>query len=345
MVEEQALQSWVMQELAARQWCQRAPELIPLNGDAGSRRYFRVQAQPRLLAVISPPDALHNGGFAALADFLRRRGIKAPRVVAAAAGRGFMLVEDFGDRLLLGELGSDSADGLYGEALMTLLRLQQCPRPPQLPAYDAEPLLRELRVFQQWFVPKLLGAVLRDDECRLLEAVFQFLLDSALQQPRVLVHRDYHSRNLIVCDGGGLGLIDFQDAVWGPLTYDLVSLLKDCYVRWPRQQVRRWALTYGDMLIETGLSEPLPQSQFLRWFDLMGLQRHLKVLGVFARLSLRDGKPGYLRDLPLVIRYILEVTAAYPQLGEFGDWFVRRLLPQCEAQPWYSDYRHAGERR
>ncbi|WP_179957723.1 aminoglycoside phosphotransferase family protein [Exilibacterium tricleocarpae] len=348
MAEVQALQRWVAGALTKINGGRQAVALQPLHGDAGLRRYFRIDTAPGLLAVMAPPDRAHNQEFVALADALQAEGIRTPRIVASAAEHGFMLLEDFGDRLLADALDADSATGLYGEALMTLLRLQQCPRPDLVAAYDEGRLLDEMALFRDWFVPRLLGHALVADEQALLEDVFQLLIDSAAGQPRALVHRDYHSRNLIICAGGDLGVIDFQGALWGPFTYDLVSLLKDCYVRWDPDQVRRWALAYGDMLIEADIGvmpgdDSVTREQFLRWFDLMGLQRHIKVLGIFARLHLRDGKAGYLNDLPLVIRYVLEAAARYPELAAFGAWFERRLLPLCATQPWYRDYRQAGD--
>ncbi|TNE78997.1 MAG: phosphotransferase, partial [Gammaproteobacteria bacterium] len=166
---------------------------------------------------------------------------------------------------------------------------------------------------------------------------------SALSQPTVLVHRDFHSRNLMLLDNGGIGVIDFQDAVTGPLTYDLVSLLRDCYIRWPASYVSRRALNYYRRAVAAGIATPVSDKQFMRWFDLMGLQRHIKVLGIFARLFLRDGKAGYLNDLPLVIRYTLEQLDSYPELNEFKDWFERRVLPAVIDQSWYQPWQQAGD--
>lgn len=347
------LQQWVEQQLSAREWQQQAGEsLVPLSGDAGFRCYFRVPSEPSLLAVFSPPETEDNATFITLARFLRDQGIHAPEIIAADLERGFMLLEDFGDRLLLGELTPESVDLLYGEAMMVLLRLQQCPvsdyakgnrgKKP-LPEYDRHKLRQEMELLRDWFIPQLLSYELSDDEHALLDQTFALLESAALEQPQVLVHRDYHSRNLLVREGEAPGVIDFQDAVCGPLTYDLVSLLRDCYVRWPRERVEAWAMAYGNMAIEVGLLPLVKQQTFLRWFDLMGLQRHIKVLGIFARLWLRDGKSGYLSDLPLVMRYTLDVAEAYPELAAFRQWFIDTLLPLAEQQDWYSDYRQAGD--
>lgn len=178
----------------------------------------------------------------------------------------------------------------------------------------------------------------------MLDSVFEQLENSATGQPQVLVHRDFHSRNLLVTEGGAPGVVDFQGALLGPVTYDLVSLLRDCYIRWPREDVKRWALAYGNMALEVGiLPAAVSEKEFLRWFDLMGLQRHIKVLGIFARLALRDGKQAYLQDLPLVIRYVLEVAEEYSEFKPFVDWFKTECLPKLATQDWYSDYTKAGE--
>ncbi len=351
------LTNWAREELSRRNW--GAPEsfdLSPLTGDAGFRRYFRVPSEPALLAVFAPPAAEKNEAFCILAEHFIAQGIHAPSVLAVDYEQGFLLLEDFGDVLFQSELTDDSVDMLYGEALLTLLRLQQCSssevvietaaKPPQsfvLPEYSVALLKEEMDLFGQWFVPKLLGYDISGAEQSMLKDTFSVLLNNAIEQPQVWVHRDFHSRNLIYREGQAPGVIDFQDAVHGPITYDLVSLLRDCYVRWDAGRVERWALAYGNMAEDVGLVDSVCQKQWLQWFDLMGLQRHIKVLGIFSRLYLRDGKSGYLNDLPLVIRYVLEVAEKYPELTPFVDWFKSVLLPLCEKQDWYSDYRLAGE--
>jgi N-acetylmuramate 1-kinase len=340
-----ALQQWAHTTLADKGWLPNGPlQMTPVPGDAGFRHYYRLNTQPTLLAVVAPPTTEKNEVFVYLAKLLRQQGLHAPEVHAADFDLGFLLIEDLGDGLLLNSLNRDTANCLYGEVITDLLRLQQIPtKPLELPHYD-QPLLRqEMRLFEDWFVPKLLGYHLSPDEQKLLHGVFDLLERQAADQPQVLVHRDFHSRNLIIRDGLAPGIVDFQDGVIGPISYDLVSLLRDCYIRWPVDQVERWALAYGNMAVEVGLMRPVTQETFLRWFDWMGLQRHLKVLGIFSRLHLRDGKDGYLDDLPLVIRYTLEVAEAYPELLPFADWFRSQLLPLAKQQPWYTDYRTAGD--
>ncbi|WP_226648954.1 aminoglycoside phosphotransferase family protein [Microbulbifer variabilis] len=318
--------------------------LAKLTGDAGFRRYFRTFTEPKLIAVDSPPERTNPARFIALADYLRRNGVHTPMVVAADSTNGYLLLEDLGDTQLFNVLGHDSVEGLYAEVMSELLSLQQIPREEGLfPHYSQELLLTEMRIMPEWLVGKLLGYTLNEVENRLLQDTFQQLLESAASQPQTLVHRDYHSRNLMVRSGERPGIVDFQDAVWGPITYDLVSLLRDCYIRWPRQRVERWALAYAATAEAAGVLEPVDPKVFLKWFDWMGLQRHIKVLGLFPRLSLRDGKQNYLGDLPLVIRYVLEVADRYEELKPFAQWFEQQLLPLIEQQPWYSDYRCAGE--
>jgi aminoglycoside/choline kinase family phosphotransferase len=216
------------------------------------------------------------------------------------------------------------------------LTLQQCPDDLQLiPRYDQALLRRELTIFSEWFVEQLLEYSLNIAEQALLERTFIQLEKSALEQPQVLVHRDYHSRNLLVCESGAVGVIDFQGALWGPCTYDAVSLLRDCYLRWPEEDVQRWALSFGNMAMDAGLLPAVDTTTYLRWFDWMGLQRHIKVLGIFARLHLRDSKPHYLGDLSRVLGYVLDVAAGYQELAEFTDWFRRKILPLAAQQPWY----------
>lgn len=315
----------------------------PRSGDAGHRQYFKIDNNPDLLAVYAPPEFLDSQIFVDIAHYLREEGIHAPQVYEFDRQRGFLLIENFGDELYLSALNADTADSLYAEALLTLLRMQQSPYDKNLLSdYDQAKLRGEMDLFPHWFVERLLGQACTKEMETMLDDVFDRLIDSAVEQPQVFVHRDYHSRNLIHRPVGPPGVIDFQDGVWGPITYDLVSLLKDCYVRWPVDSVNRWAQAYGSMIMSAGLIKPVPLQQFQRWFDLMGLQRHIKVLGVFARLFLRDNKSGYLHDLPLVIRYTLEVTENYPEFDVFRQWFINTLLPLCEQQSWYKDYRTAG---
>ena len=279
--------------------------LTPLAGDASSRRYFRLEAgEASYIVAEAPPATEKNESFIAVQEQLSQAGVRVPAIVAADTARGYLLLEDLGDRLLLAELSRDNADGHYRRAGEVLLLLaSSAPDPSVLPSYDETLLAEEADSFRQWFVQELLGYDIDREGNHCLEALCRLLIDSALQQPRVLVHRDFHSRNLMLQDNGELAVIDFQDAVIGPVTYDLVSLPKDCYLRWPVDRVR-----------------------------------HLKVLGTFARLYLRDGKADYLQDLPLVVRYVREALEAYaadePEFSAFSEWFDTAVAPRIDSQPW-----------
>lgn len=307
--------------------------LEPILGDAGFRQYFRLKDGPlSALAVYAPPKTEKNQQFVSIADFLGGHGVRVPKVYAVDFERGFLLIEDFGDQLLHPLLNGDTVQGLYGEVLMALLHCQSVkPCGDIFPCYSAELLRTELRVFSDWFVAELLEYSVSQEESEVIESAFDALVANAVSQPQVIVHRDFHSRNILIGTAAGgcetPGFIDFQDAVLGPITYDLVSLIKDCYIRWPDQQVEQWALAYGNLLLDAGLIPNVSQQQFLRWFDLMGLQRHIKVLGVFSRLSRRDGKHGYLKDLPLVIEYVRTTLTKYPEFAAFSAWFDETLLP------------------
>jgi aminoglycoside/choline kinase family phosphotransferase len=314
--------------------------LRPVAGDASFRRYFRLAGcAPSRIAVYAPPDKERNAEFTRIASMLRAAGVHAPEVLALEPHEGFLLLSDLGDTLLLDVLAEDTVSTLYALALDTLFAIQHAATGDcdwQVPEYSADLLGQEMALFPQWYLEGLLGITPDAGERQMLQELFARLGASALEQPQVLVHRDYHSRNLMLQPDGTLGVIDFQDAVRGPLTYDLVSLLRDCYVEWPVARVRAWADSYAARATAAGLMEPVAPETFRRWFDWMGLQRHIKVLGIFARLWLRDGKQAYLADLPLVMRYTLEVAAVYPELDAFAQWFRARVLPIAAARDWYS---------
>ncbi len=320
-------------------------KLTPITSDAGFRRYFRFKQPSQWLAVDAPPQTEDSRQFVALARYLSDHHVQTPRILFADEEQGFLLVEDFGDDLLHRSLTLVNAKAHYRQTFSSLISLQSCPDQRGLiPRYDRELLRRELEIFSEWFVGKLLGYELDSQEHEMLAAVFLHLENSALAQPQALVHRDFHSRNLILRPDNTLGVIDFQGALWGGCTYDLVSLLRDCYIRWPANLATELALEYRQLAMDNKLLniDVTPQD-YLRWFDWMGLQRHIKVLGIFARLNLRDSKPHYLQDLPLVIRYTLEVASSYSELEPFAAWFSDRLLPLAEQQSWYRDYRYAGD--
>ena len=313
--------------------------LTMVAGDASNRRYFRLaMAGQSYIAVDAPPDTEKNAEFIAVREILANAGVRVPALMAVDVARGFMLLEDLGDQMLLPALTPETVDGYYQSAFAALRTMAVVDSSVlALPVYDHALLSEELSRFDEWFVEALLGHSLQGAEKALIARFGKLLLDSALEQPRVMVHRDFHSRNLMLLADGELAAIDFQDAVLGPVTYDLASLLKDCYIRWPADRVRQWALDYKNSLNIAPVVN-ISDSQFLRWFDWMGLQRHIKVLGTFARLSLRDGKAGYLEDLPLVIHYVEETLAQYagkePAFAEFHDWFAEKLSPLIARQAW-----------
>lgn len=307
-----------------------------LSGDASARRYYRITtAGGSYIVVDTPPATEKNREFVLVQAALAAAGIRVPGILGVNLERGLMLLDDLGDSLLLAQLHPGNVDGYYREAFGILRKLASAGSPGKpWPRYDRALLAEELSRFGHWFVGELLGAAAPPAPWRELESV---LIESALAQPTTLVHRDFHSRNLMLPGDGGLAVIDFQDAVIGPVTYDLVSLLRDCYTHWPVPRVRAWALQYLALAQAGGELEGVAEAQFMRWFDLMGLQRHIKVLGTFARLFLRDQKPAYLEDLPLVVSYVRQILGHYRQERAFAgaeDWFEGEIMPLVRASAW-----------
>ncbi|MBI5040861.1 MAG: phosphotransferase [Gammaproteobacteria bacterium] len=299
-------------------------DIRPASADASFRRYFRVRTQDAnhgdasYIVMDAPPDKEDMGPFLKVDTLLLDIGLNVPRVLAADIERGFYLLSDLGDEHYLSALTGETVQRLYGDALGALLVIQaQGPQADELPAYDRPMLLREMELFRDWLVGKHLSMTLDAAQTAMLDRSFDLLAQSALEQPQVCVHRDYHSRNLMVTPRHNPGILDFQDAVIGPVTYDLVSLLRDCYIAWPRAQVEDWALGYRELALQSGVLRPdqADEKRFLQWFDWMGVQRHLKAAGIFARLYRRDGKPGYLADIPRTLGYVVDVASHYPQLA------------------------------
>lgn len=297
--------------------------MAPASSDASFRRYWRVRYRTGSLVVMDAPPALEDcGRYVDLARRLGAIGLHTPRIHAEDPANGFLALSDLGERVYLGELNDRSADRLYGDALGALATLQACGPVDGLPAYDGPFLRRELEIFREWYLGTHLGLTLSPAEGLGWERACAVLIANALEQPRVCVHRDYHSRNLMVTRPNP-GILDFQDAVVGPVTYDLVSLLRDCYVAWEPERVADWALGYRRLAVQSGIMPEVEPERFLRWFDLMGVQRHLKACGIFARLRHRDAKPGYLADIPRTLGYIRAVSARYPELED-----LRRLIQE-----------------
>ena len=323
------LRQWVEAQICSKeQGNTPLVSLEPVSGDASFRRYFRAQtANDAYIAVDAPPDKEDSGSFVRIAEHWYQLGIRVPKVIKADLRLGFMLLEDFGDRQLLPELLT--MDATYASALDTLLAIQSIP-PEALPAYD-EPFLRcEMELFPEWFLSHLLELdthpIFQE-----LTRVFALLVGSAKAQVPVCVHRDYHSRNLMPLRDGGLGVIDFQDAVIGPVTYDLVSLLRDSYIDWPDDQVYQWVEDYRLQLLTTGFFVP-DSARFKKDFDLMGMQRQLKVVGIFSRLYLRDGKSGYLKDIPRTFNYLLNSARRYSEFSSFAQQ-LESLKPLMAGHP------------
>ncbi|MBC7751596.1 MAG: phosphotransferase [Candidatus Saccharibacteria bacterium] len=330
-----ALKGWVIEKL-------ETPEInfISLTGDASFRRYYRIEiltaqlselvSGRTLIVMDAPPPREDCRPFLAICEMLGRHNVRVPKIIASDVTQGFILLEDFGDTVLSQVLTSDNVDQLYSQAMNQLIELQQTPpleRYP-LPAYGEIKLVDEMSLFDEWFLRKFLMLKPSKEEQALLMETYDFLANQALHQPQVVVHRDYHCRNLMVLnDSEVLGVIDFQDAVIGPVTYDIVSLLRDAYVQWPAEKVNEWLKIYWERQSINGRLGKTSFAELQQWFDWMGAQRHLKVLGIFARLYFRDGKDGYLNNLPLVLFYLLSETKDHSQLSSFHQWLCDRVLP------------------
>lgn len=300
--------------------------LEPASSDASFRRYFRITLPDcQLIAMDAPPDKENLAKFIEVAGLLTHSGVRVPMIYHENRTDGFLVLEDFGSYSYLDILTGSNADELYENAFESLLKLQTQTdiENSNLPRYDEALLQRELTIFEDWFINQTMAIEMPAAVWGEARAI---LVDSALAQPVTCVHRDYHSRNLMVLENNMPGVIDFQDAVIGPIAYDLVSLLRDCYIAWPQERVDRWLLGYWQKLCQTGLIN-CELTVFKRWFDLMGLQRHLKAIGIFSRLNLRDGKPGYLKDIPRTLNYVLEQTQTYPELKTFHQFLTGQVLP------------------
>jgi N-acetylmuramate 1-kinase len=343
---KQQLENWLTKQLKLEHI-----ELSPVSGDASFRRYFRLNfantspSQPpnkcqkqSLIAVDAPPEHEDNFAFYAVATLLKKNQLNVPEIIKHCFKQGFLLISDLGNQLLLPQLNHTHVDELYGLAMQELLKMQLI-KPSQLehlPAYSKTLLHQEMDLFTDWFITQHLKLELTHEEKTLIAQTFNQLSDSAHSQPQCFVHRDYHSRNLMLIDNQSspsnhqLGIIDFQDAVIGAITYDLVSLLKDCYIQWPEQKVKKWCKNYYDQLVKQRIY-PHSFTQFYQDFEWMGMQRHIKVLGIFCRLNYRDHKPQYLADLKLTFDYLTQAVAKYPALKAFELFLQQRVMPAFTA--------------
>ena len=321
---EHALKIWLKESIGLSEF-----NLELASGDASFRRYFRLTLPDGLTRIVmdAPPEHEDCRPFVSIGRSFAELGLHVPVIHAEDLEQGFLLLDDLGSLHYLESLNESCVDRLYGDALGALMVIQSCGPRSGIPPYDEKLLRQEMSLFTEWLLVRQLGLEISEEEQVELEGVFSILLKSALEQPQVCVHRDYHSRNLLVTESPNPGIIDFQDAVVGPVTYDLVSLLRDCYIRWPTERIEAWVKGYFQLAVQSGVLKDEHEDRFLRWFDLMGVQRHLKASGIFARLNQRDGKPGYLGDIPRTLGYIIEVAERYPELQGLGALIERRVLP------------------
>lgn len=314
---------------AAREWLHQQfphnrPKMTALQNDASFRRYFRVSIGPdHWIMMDCPPQHEDLQRFIGLARALHRKKQQVPQIFTHSDELGFLLQTDFGDITLSRALRSENASYYYTVALNTLLELQQV-KGVQVPRYTRELLEQECELYPDWYCTHELNHPLTASERKSFQQCCRLLIASAMEQPQVFVHRDYHSRNLMVLNNDHLGILDFQDAVIGPITYDVVSLLRDCYIAWPGTRARHWLDMYEERAVEIGLIHAKDRPKLQRWFDWMGVQRHLKAVGIFARLKHRDNKPTYLQDIPRVLSYLRKVCQHYPELHDLLPLISRK---------------------
>jgi len=290
------------------------------SADASFRSYWRVgNGASTWIVMDAPPKQENTAPWLDIGARLHRAGLHTPQVLAADLNHGFVLMEDLGTRTYLPELNDTTADTLYTDAGNALARMQGVDT-AGLPVFDRAQMVMEMELMPEWFLRRHLGFAPSREQWDIVEAAFTFLVGSALEQPRRFMHRDFHSRNLLITAANNPGIIDFQGAMLGPVTYDLASLLRDCYIVWPGERVQAWLEHY-----RLRFAAQIDAATFRRWFDLIGLQRHIKVLGIFCRLWYRDGKAGYLADLPRVLDYVLIVARAYPELLDFANLLERAV--------------------
>lgn len=318
-----ALDQWLIEILGNNSF-----KLNPLTGDASFRQYARLTHDGlSYILMDAPPQQEKLTEFIHVQQIMVQQNLPVPQIFHQNLTQGFLLLDDLGDEWLLSQLTSENANKFYQSAMQLILHMQQCSS-ESLPVFDSTHIRNELNLFPEWFIHKYLKITLTPKEQALIDAVFDNLTLKITQQPYRFIHRDFHSRNLMVLQNNQLGIIDFQDAMHGPITYDLVSLLKDCYIQWPQESIRAWV---NDFYQQLPTSQPITEQQFFHDFEYCGLQRHLKVLGVFARLYLRDKKPGYLKDLPLTLNYVISYLEKQPnhsEFYEFFDWMRARVYPQ-----------------
>lgn len=317
------LKKWLEEQLGLDNY-----SISTASADASFRRYFRVTHDGQSHIVMdAPPEQEDCRAFIHTAELFSRTGVNVPHILHQDTEQGFLYITDLGYKTYLPELNSESVTSLYMDAMRALISIQKY-QDADLPSYDYSLLIQEMELYREWYLGQHLKQKISVAEHVILDEAFDFLAQAALSQPIVIVHRDYHSRNLMI-NQPNPGILDFQDAVLGPVTYDLVSLLRDCYIKWPEEQVATWVTQYFTMAKQNSiLLSSITEATFMRWFDLMGLQRHIKVAGIFSRLNYRDGKSGYLNDIPLTISYIKQVARHYPELEDFNRMLLKNLSSQ-----------------
>lgn len=319
---ENALKEWLANIVGHKDFV-----LTPLAGDASFRRYFRIHSNGLTQIVMDAPPAKEDlEPFVHFAKTLAKAKVNTPEILAINMEQGFLLLSDFGDQLLLDQLKNETVNSYYQDAMRTLFKIQECPISDRmLLSFDKSFMLKEMSLCPEWFFKTYLSLDLAEEEIKLMHQTMEWITTEISHQPLTFIHRDYHSRNLMLINNQtehAFGVIDFQDAMVGPLTYDLVSLLKDCYISWPREQVLEWVAFFH---AHSALAKSYSLPEFIRAFDLCGIQRHLKVLGIFCRLYLRDNKPGYLSHLPLTLKYVLECSEIYEELHPFFNFLQKRI--------------------
>lgn len=330
---DEAFQVWLKSLFLAHNNAAQSYSVEALTGDAGFRKYFRIKTNNlTYIGVDAEPTKSNNLAFIQISKTIINRGINAPEVIYQDEQQGFFCLTDFGDCLLSDVVNNDNMYSLYKnaiDALIELLSIEKVTDYP-LPIYDDKFVATELAIFSDWLLVEHLNITLDNLEKEQLKACFKLLIDNAAEQPRYFMHRDYHSRNLMIVKGDvnkhGIGVIDFQDAVSGPITYDIVSLLRDCYIKWPSVNVETM-FSYFIESVSQRFNLNITEAQWQRWFDLMGIQRHVKASGIFARLHHRDNKNGYLADIPLTLSYIVEVCVKYPELEFLHSLILNTVFP------------------
>ena len=318
------LTQWIQQN-----WPQATIEVA--SADASFRRYFRIFNDGKTtIAMDAPPEKEDCGPFIDVTKRLLDANVHAPKIIRQDLSQGFLLLEDLGNTPYLDQLNQESADQLYTDAMQALIKIQQA-NTKDLPEYDEDFLMLEMQYMLEWFLQTHLKITPDTEQKNTINQCLSNIVSKVLGQLQVFVHRDYHSRNLMILANDNPGVIDYQDAMLGPVTYDLVSLLRDCYIQWPNDQVEAWVLDYKQLLEKAGSLSSLSKvsdETFIQWFDYMGLQRHIKVLGIFARLNHRDGKSNYLNDLPLTLDYVMQVAKKYSDTKPLYDLFSEWQIPQ-----------------